>query len=72
MTYESVNPFNGKHMKSFADITDAHLETALAAAATCFETWRHKTVKSRPTATPFSRPMLTPFGHGIWAYPCSA
>jgi xylulose-5-phosphate/fructose-6-phosphate phosphoketolase len=33
---------------------------------------RRMGVKSRPTATPFSRPMLTPFGHGIWAYPCSA
>jgi fatty acid desaturase len=30
------------------------------------------TVNSRPTATPFSRPILTPLVHGIWAYPCSA
>ncbi len=29
-------------------------------------------VNSRPTATPFSRPILTPLVHGIWAYPCSA
>src|ERR1700678_4008835 len=47
MTYESINPFNGKHLKSFADITDAHLETALATAQTCFETWRHKSYAQR-------------------------
>lgn len=47
MTYESVNPFNGKHLKSFAEITDASLETALASAQTCFETWRHKTYGER-------------------------
>jgi hypothetical protein len=29
-------------------------------------------VNSRPTATPFSRPIATPLVHGIWAYPCSA
>ena len=47
MTYESVNPFNGKHLKSFAELTDARLETALATAATCFETWRHKSYAHR-------------------------
>ena len=61
MTYESINPFNGKHMKSFAEITDAHLEKALATAQGCFETWRHKSYAERavivakaavPTALP--------------------
>jgi hypothetical protein len=42
MTYESISPFKGKHLENFADITDAHLETALATVATCFETCRHK------------------------------
>jgi succinate-semialdehyde dehydrogenase/glutarate-semialdehyde dehydrogenase len=47
MTYESVNPFNGKHLKSFPEISDADLEAALATAQTCFETWRHKTYAER-------------------------
>jgi succinate-semialdehyde dehydrogenase / glutarate-semialdehyde dehydrogenase len=47
MTYESVNPFSGKHLKSFPEISDADLEAALATAQTCFETWRHKTYAER-------------------------
>jgi succinate-semialdehyde dehydrogenase/glutarate-semialdehyde dehydrogenase len=47
MAYASVNPFNGKEEKSFAEITDASFETKLAAAEACFETWRHKTYAAR-------------------------
>ena len=37
MTYQSVNPYDGKVLKSFKDMTDKQLETALKTAATCFE-----------------------------------
>ena len=47
MTYQSVNPADGKLLKKFDELTDRQLETKLAAAATCFETWRHKTYAER-------------------------
>jgi succinate-semialdehyde dehydrogenase / glutarate-semialdehyde dehydrogenase len=47
MSYQSVNPFNGKVLKKFKELSDAQLETALKTAATCFETWRHKTFAER-------------------------
>jgi succinate-semialdehyde dehydrogenase/glutarate-semialdehyde dehydrogenase len=47
MTYQSVNPFNGKILKKFEEITDAQFETKLAAAAACYEIWRHKTYAER-------------------------
>jgi succinate-semialdehyde dehydrogenase/glutarate-semialdehyde dehydrogenase len=47
MEYESVNPFDGKTMKTFVEITDEQLENKLAAAQTCYETWRHKTYAER-------------------------
>jgi succinate-semialdehyde dehydrogenase/glutarate-semialdehyde dehydrogenase len=49
MEYESVNPFDGKTLKTFVEITDAQLENKLAAAQTCYETWRHKTYAERAT-----------------------
>ncbi len=47
MAYQSINPFDGKVLKSFPSITDAELEQALAHASTCFETWRHKSYAER-------------------------
>jgi succinate-semialdehyde dehydrogenase/glutarate-semialdehyde dehydrogenase len=47
MSYESVNPYNGEHLKSFDVLTDAQLEKALAAADTCFKTWKNKSYKER-------------------------
>jgi succinate-semialdehyde dehydrogenase/glutarate-semialdehyde dehydrogenase len=47
MSYQSVNPATGKVLKKFKQITNQQLETALKAAATCFETWRHKTFAER-------------------------
>jgi succinate-semialdehyde dehydrogenase/glutarate-semialdehyde dehydrogenase len=49
MSYQSVNPANGKVLKKFKEMTDKQLETALKTAATCFETWRHKTFAERAT-----------------------
>ena len=47
MSYESINPYNGKHLKSFDVLTDAQLEKALATADSCFKTWKHKSYKER-------------------------
>ena len=47
MSYESVNPYNGKHLKSFDVLTDAQLEKALSTADACFKTWKHKSYKER-------------------------
>ena len=47
MSYQSVNPADGKLLKKFDELTDKQLETKLVAAATCFETWRHKSYAER-------------------------
>jgi len=49
MTYQSVNPYNGETTKTFEELTDAQLETALATAQSCFETWRHTSYAERAT-----------------------
>ncbi len=45
--YQSVNPSNGKIVKTFATLTDRELEERLSAAARCFETWRHTSYAER-------------------------
>src|ERR1700674_1302783 len=47
MAYQSVNPYDGKILKTFEELTDKQLEMALETAATCFETWRHTTFAER-------------------------
>jgi succinate-semialdehyde dehydrogenase / glutarate-semialdehyde dehydrogenase len=47
MAYQSVNPFNGKLLKKFDELTDAEFETKIAAATKCYETWRHKSYAER-------------------------
>ncbi len=47
MTYQSVNPADGKLLQKFAELTDKELGTKLATAASCFETWRHKSYTER-------------------------
>jgi succinate-semialdehyde dehydrogenase/glutarate-semialdehyde dehydrogenase len=42
MTYQSLNPFNGKLVDRFDPLGDAPLESKIAIAQACFETWRHK------------------------------
>jgi succinate-semialdehyde dehydrogenase/glutarate-semialdehyde dehydrogenase len=49
MAYESVNPFDGKTLKTFVETTDAQLETKIAAAQACYTTWRLKTYAERAT-----------------------
>jgi succinate-semialdehyde dehydrogenase/glutarate-semialdehyde dehydrogenase len=45
--YQSVNPFDGKTLKTFDALTDPQLETRIAAAAVCYQTWRTKTYAER-------------------------
>jgi succinate-semialdehyde dehydrogenase/glutarate-semialdehyde dehydrogenase len=47
MTYQTVNPFDNKLVKSFDDITDAQLEQKLAAASACFGTWKRTSYANR-------------------------
>jgi succinate-semialdehyde dehydrogenase/glutarate-semialdehyde dehydrogenase len=47
MAYQSVNPYDGKILKTFEELTDKELEIALETAATCFEAWRHTTFAQR-------------------------
>ena len=47
MTYQSVNPYDGKTLKTFDELTDQQLESALESAENCFETWRHTTFVER-------------------------
>ena len=47
MTYQSLNPFNGELVESFNPLGDAPLETKIATAQACFETWRHTSYAER-------------------------
>ena len=47
MAYESVNPFDGKSVKKFDELTDAQLEARIAKATSCYETWKKKSYAER-------------------------
>ena len=47
MSYQSVNPFDGKTLRAFDTLSDSQLESRLAAAATCFKTWKQTGYKQR-------------------------
>jgi succinate-semialdehyde dehydrogenase/glutarate-semialdehyde dehydrogenase len=47
MAYQSVNPADGKTVKKFDEITDKQLESKIAAAQSCFETWRNTSYAER-------------------------
>ncbi|QNH77570.1 NAD-dependent succinate-semialdehyde dehydrogenase [Pseudomonas protegens] len=47
MTYTSVNPYDGQLLESFQQISDRQLEDKLAAAARCFNTWKHTSYAKR-------------------------
>jgi succinate-semialdehyde dehydrogenase/glutarate-semialdehyde dehydrogenase len=40
MAYESVNPYDGKTVKTFPELTDEQLEKKIATATACYETWK--------------------------------
>lgn len=77
MSYQSLNPFNGNLVQSFDTLDDASLETKMAAAQNCYESWRHTSYAERATiiakageilharADEFARIMTTEMGKRI-------
>ena len=49
MAYQSINRYNGQVLKNFELLSDAQLETALATAESCFQTWTHQSYAERST-----------------------
>ncbi|CAN5295409.1 NAD-dependent succinate-semialdehyde dehydrogenase [soil metagenome] len=47
MGYQSINPFDGVLVESFNPLADTHLELRLAAAETCFQSWKLKSYDER-------------------------
>jgi len=47
MAYQSINPHDGKLLQSFEHLSNAELESALASAQGCFQTWRHSSYVQR-------------------------
>ena len=47
MAYATINPFDGKTVKSFPDLTDAQLEAKIATANAAYATWRQTTYEQR-------------------------
>ena len=47
MAHQSINPIDGKLLKSFEHLRPAQLEKALAAAQDCYQSWRHKRYAER-------------------------
>ena len=48
MAYQSINPYDGKVVRSFDEINDAQLETKLKTASDCFENdWRARNFADR-------------------------
>jgi succinate-semialdehyde dehydrogenase / glutarate-semialdehyde dehydrogenase len=47
MSYQSVNPYDGKVLRTFEELTGSQLEAALGSAAACFENWKRTTFAAR-------------------------
>jgi len=47
MTYQSLNPFDGKLARAFDPLGDAALDAKIAAAHACYATWRHTSYAQR-------------------------
>ena len=47
MAYQSINPNDGKLLKSFEHLTPAQLEKSLAGAQQGYQTWKHRTYAER-------------------------
>ena len=66
--YRSINPATGKLLKTFETLTDKQLETKIAAAEKCFETWRHKTYAERAVVVAKAAALMHD-GWRIWRTP---
>ncbi len=47
MAYQSVNPYDGRTLKTFEELTDTQLETAMYTAQHCYVTWRNTSFAER-------------------------
>jgi len=47
MAYQSINPNDGKVLKSFEHMSSSQLEKSLSAAEKCFHTWKRKSYAER-------------------------
>ena len=47
MAYQSINPNDGKLLKSFEHLNPAQLEKSLAGAQLCYQTWKHRSYAER-------------------------
>jgi succinate-semialdehyde dehydrogenase/glutarate-semialdehyde dehydrogenase len=77
MPYQSVNPYNGKLLKTFKELTNPQLEKALKTASSCFDKWRYTTFAERAIVAAraaailrkrvdeFARPMTLEMGKRI-------
>ena len=77
MAYKSINPYDGSTLKTFDEMSDSQLETAIATAAAAYETWRNKTYAQRASVVAkaakimharvdeFARPMTLEMGKRI-------
>ena len=74
MSYQSINPYDGKLLKSFEPLTDEQLDRVLGTAATCYEAWRQTSFSARASiatkaasilrtrSEEFARPVTTEMG----------
>ena len=46
MAYQSINPNDGKLLKSFEHLNPAQLEKSLAGAQLCYQTWKRRSYSS--------------------------
>jgi succinate-semialdehyde dehydrogenase/glutarate-semialdehyde dehydrogenase len=77
MAYQSVNPNDGKTLSTFAEMTDAQLESAIETAAAAYQTWRTTSYEQRAkivsrasalmheNVDKFARPMTLEMGKRI-------
>jgi succinate-semialdehyde dehydrogenase/glutarate-semialdehyde dehydrogenase len=77
MACQSINPYNGKLLKTFKELTEPQLEKAIKTAAACFENWRHTPFAERAAVAAkaaailrervdeFARPMTLEMGKRI-------
>ena len=47
MSYQSINPYDGEIVRSFEEHTDVQLESAIAIATTCFNSWGKSSFRER-------------------------
>jgi len=51
MAYQTINPSTGKLLRTFAELSNAQLEAALATASACFAGWRATSYADRAAIT---------------------